>query len=66
MEHFSYKSGYGICVSRHLKEELAWDIDQQFHIIVILFKVISYTTKELKSKVVLTFKAILYALLCAI
>ena len=37
MEHFSYKGGCGIhehiCVSRRLKEELAWVIDKRLRVI---------------------------------
>ena len=33
MEHYSYKSECGICALRHLKEELAWAIDKQFHFV---------------------------------
>ena len=43
----------GVCVSRHLQQGLAWDIQMG------LVCNDSYTTKELK------IKAILYALLCS-
>ena len=33
-KHFSYKGGYGICISSHLKK-LAWAIDKQ-----IIFKTV--------------------------
>ena len=37
MKHFSYKSGCGVrervCVSKRLKEELAWAIDKWIRVI---------------------------------
>ena len=47
MVHFSYKGGYGvrevdICVSRHLKQELAWATDEWLQVIIntMLFKAV--------------------------
>ena len=47
-----------ICISRHLKEELAWAIDKQFWLIIsiTLFKRVSYTTKKLKNKAIFNLK----------
>ena len=52
-----------VCVSRHLKEELAWAIDKQLWVIM-LFKTVSYTTKEVKNEALLSLKLILYVFLC--
>ena len=43
-----------VCVSRHLKEELAWAMDKWFWVISnkMLFKTVSYTTKNLKNKAI--------------
>ena len=43
-------------VSRHLKEELAWAIDKWLRVIsnTMLFKTVSYTTKNLKNKAILS------------
>ena len=38
-----------VCVSRHLKEELAWVIDKRLQLI-------SYTTKNLKNKAIFNLK----------
>ena len=45
-EHFSYKGGVAyvnVCVSRHLKEELAWAIDKRFRVVSykMLFKTVT-------------------------
>ena len=47
----------GIHVSRHLKEELAGDIDIQLQVISnkMLFKTVIYTTKKLKNQDILNF-----------
>ena len=44
-----------VCMSRHLKEELAWAIDKWFWAIsnTMLQYLNSYTTKNLKNKAVL-------------
>ena len=57
-----------VCVSSHLKEELAWATDLQLQVIstVMLFKN-SFSTKELKGTIEyshLKFETILFALLC--
>ena len=54
MEHFSYKGGCGVCVSRLLKEELAWVIDKRLWVISnkMLFKTI-LPLKKLKNKAIL-------------
>ena len=54
MEYFSYKSEYGICVSNHLKEKLAWPIDKWYWLIsnVILLKIVV----TVKNKIVLSLK----------
>ena len=57
-----------VCVSSHLKEELAWAIDKRLPVISN-YNVIknSKSTKELKETKELNrfkFKTILYALLC--
>ena len=38
-----------VCISVYLKEELAWTTDKQFRVIsnIVLFKAVSYTTKEI-------------------
>ena len=43
-------------VSRHLKEELAWAIDKWLRVIsnTMLFKTVSYTSKYLKNKAILS------------
>ena len=58
-EHFTYKSGCSIHVSRSLKEEMVWVIDKWFQVISIalLLKAIIATSKELK------FSALKYAVL---
>ena len=45
-------------VSRYLKEELDWAIDKRLRLIInkMLFKTVSYTTKNLKNKVVFNLK----------
>ena len=50
MECFSYKSGCGICISRHLKGELALAIDKRLQVFrnMILF----IYTKELNNNIV--------------
>ena len=45
MERFSYKGGcdnVNVCISRYLKEELAWAIDKQLWLItkIMLFKTV--------------------------
>ena len=55
-----------ICISKYLKEELAWAIDKRLWVISnrSLFKIV-ITTKELKNKAILTLNyVILYVLLC--
>ena len=54
-----------ICISSHLKEELAWAEDKRLQVIstIMLFKN-SKNTKELKETSCFKFKTILYALLC--
>ena len=54
-----------VCVSSHLKEELAWAADKQLRVIstIMLFKN-SKITKELKGTSHFKFKTILYTLLC--
>ena len=53
---FGYKGECGVCgvlrVSRHLKEDLAWDKDKQFQFIssIMSFKIITHITEELKNK----------------
>ena len=37
-----------VCVSSHLKEELAWAIDKQLQ--VISYLMFGYTTKQIKNK----------------
>ena len=41
-EHCCHEGGYGMCVSRNLKEELAWAKDKLFRIIsnIMLFKTV--------------------------
>ena len=56
--HFSYKGGWGVlnvCVSRRLRQEMAWAIDKWLRVssITMLSKAVSYTTKNLKNKAVL-------------
>ena len=53
MKQFSYKGRYGVHISRHLKEELAWAIDKQLQVIN---NKMSYTTKELRNKPILILK----------
>ena len=43
-----------VCISSHLKEELAWAVDKQLRIISYLKN--SKSTKELKNKAVLNLK----------
>ena len=45
-------------VSRHLQEELAWATDRWLWVIsnITLFKTVSYTTEELKTKGILSLK----------
>ena len=50
-----------ICVSRHLKEELAWATDKQFQVIRLI-KTVSYNTEGLKNKAVLNLKQ--YCMCC--
>ena len=50
-----------LCILRHLKEELAWAIDNSFRIYVIWN---GYATKKIKNKDILNLKTKLYALLC--
>ena len=54
-----------ICISRHLKEEMAWDIDKQLWVISdkMLFKMVTYATEKMKNRVVSYFKTILYVFL---
>ena len=57
MEHFHYKVGVAnmnVHVLRHLKKELAWDIDKQLQLISNIF--VSCTTKKLENKVNLSLK----------
>ena len=44
----------GVCMSRHLEEELAWATDKWLWVInhIMLFRTVSYITKELKNKVI--------------
>ena len=41
------------CISKCIKEELAWGIDKQLQVISnkMLFKVVRYTTKKIKNNV---------------
>ena len=41
MECFSYKGGYGMHLSRRLKEKLAWATDKRFWVISIAMLVIT-------------------------
>ena len=43
-EHFSYKGGFGMCLSRHLKE-LAWALDEWFQFINNFKHVIATTIR---------------------
>ena len=54
-----------VCVSRRLKEELAWAIDKRLWVVSneMLFKTVIRTTKKLK-KSCFKLKTILYVLLC--
>ena len=45
-KHFSYKGGYGICISRHLKEELTWDIHKWFQFISNVKQLYHYGTRQ--------------------
>ena len=60
MESFSYEGRCGICISRHLKEVLAWAVVKYFRFSnnVILLKTV--TTKPPKNKAILNLKIILY------
>ena len=49
-----------VCVSSHLKEELAWTADKQLRVISIIM--LFYSTKELKNEAVLNLKQ--YRLCC--
>ena len=56
-----------VCVSRRLKDELAWVIDKRLRAISnkMLFKTVVATTEKLKNKAVLNLKQYCsYALLC--
>ena len=53
----------GVSISRFLKEKLAWAIDNSFELIV-LFKAIVYTTKELKNKAASSLKQ--YCMYCCV
>ena len=48
MEHFSYKGGHGVRVSRLLKEELAKVIDKRLQVIsyILLFKTVIPLRKQ--------------------
>ena len=66
MEHFSYGSGCGIHVARHLKQVLAWTTAKGFDLLAICGYLNSYTTKELRNKAVSSFKNCVhcYVVLC--
>ena len=40
----------GVHISKHLKEELAWDTDNWLQVISNVVLLVSYATKELKNK----------------
>ena len=53
----------GVCILRHLKEELAWATNRWLQIISsMLFKTVILLCKELKNK----FKTVLDVLLCGL
>ena len=47
-EPISYKVGCGIRILRHLKQDLTWAIDKQFHVLVLVI----YNTKEQKKSAI--------------
>ena len=65
MEYFSYNGKCGICVSRCLKEELAWAPDKRFWFAsdVMLLKAVIPARKALKNTLKLL-ETILHTLLC--
>ena len=50
-----------VCITRLLKEELAWATDKWLQVIsnIILFKAVNYTTKKLKNKAAISLNNIL-------
>ena len=46
MEHFSYQGGSGVCILRHLKEELAWAADTGLHVFMLSKELYQYGTKQ--------------------
>ena len=58
-EDFSMRRYVGFShIGSHLKEELAWAIEKWLWVIsnTMLFKTVSYTTKNLRNKVILNLK----------
>ena len=64
MVHFNYKNKCGIYILRHLKNEVAWAIDEQFQFIskIILLKTVILTAYRTKEESYLMFKTILHML----
>ena len=46
MERFIYEGGYGVCVSRCSKEELAWAIDKWFQFTISYNTILLESSKE--------------------
>ena len=50
MEHFNYEGVCGVCVLRHVKEELAQAIDSYVHKWLWLISDVKYTSKGTKER----------------
>ena len=55
-----------VCISRLLKEELAWAVDKWLWVIsnILLFKICGCTSKELNSQAILSFNNIVCFAMC--